>query len=235
MRVEEKMIRKGLVITLMILALFVGCSNEGIDPNATGSVRITIPAARTLLPALPDIEKYEVTLTKSDESSVSYTAEFTSEKPIEFKNILIGTYKVSVKGLDGQGTALMKSADDVSLNVKPNETTERNITLQFIKEGKGAISVKLSWVDNEITTGPFRDALERESLGFLAWDDDKGKALSDSNAIKWVSDFSSGSFEYSEENIDATSGKNISFKIYSKIDGIDTVIAKTFPTTIQVY
>ena len=43
------MIRKGLVITLMILALFVGCSNEGIDPNATGSVRITIPAARTSL------------------------------------------------------------------------------------------------------------------------------------------------------------------------------------------
>ena len=49
------MIRKGLVITLMILTLFVGCSNEGIDPNATGSVRITIPAARTLLPAMPDV------------------------------------------------------------------------------------------------------------------------------------------------------------------------------------
>ena len=53
--------------------------------------------------------------------------------------------------------------------------------------------------------------------------------------IQWVQDFSSGSFEYREENIAATSGKNISFKIYSKIDGIDTVIAKTFPTTIQVY
>ena len=229
------MIRKGLVITLMILALFVGCSNEGIDPNATGSVRITIPAARTLLPAMPDIEKYEVTLTKSDESSVSYTAEFTSEKPIEFKNILIGTYKVSVKGLDGKGTALMKSADDVSLNVKPNETTKCNITLHFIEDGKGAISVKLSWVDNEITTGPFRDALDRKSLGFLAWDDDNKEALSENAKIQWVQDFSSGSFEYREENIAATSGKNISFKIYSQIDGVDTVIAKTFPTTIQVY
>ena len=171
------MIRKGLVITLMILTLFVGCSNDGIDPNATGSVRITIPAARTLLPAMPDIEKYEVTLTKSDESSVSYTAEFTSEKPIEFKNILIGTYKVSVKGLDGKGTALMKSADDKSITVKPYETTECNITLNFIEDGKGAISVRLSWVDNEITTGPFRDALDRKSLGFLAWDDDNKEAL----------------------------------------------------------
>ena len=81
------MIRKGLVITLMILTLFVGCSNEGIDPNATGSVRITIPAARTLLPAMPDIKSYEVTLTKSGESSVSYSAEFSAEKPIEFGNI----------------------------------------------------------------------------------------------------------------------------------------------------
>ena len=50
-----------------------------------------------------------------------------------------------------------------------------------------------------------------------------------------MQDFSSGSFEYREENIAATSGKNISFKIYSQIDGVDTVIAKTFPTTIQVY
>ena len=229
------MIRKGLVITLMILALFVGCSNEGIDPNATGSVRITIPAARTLLPAMPDIEKYEVTLTKSDESSVSYSAEFSAEKPIEFGNILIGTYNVSVKGFDSQGTALMKSADDKSITVKPYETTECNITLHFIEEGNGAISVELSWVDNEITTGPFRDALDRKSLGFLAWDDDNKEALSENAKIQWVQDFSSGSFEYREENIAATSGKNISFKIYSQIDGVDTVIAKTFPTTIQVY
>lgn len=229
------MIRKGLVITLMILTLFVGCSNEGIDPNATGSVRITIPAARTLLPAMPDIKSYEVTLTKSGESSVSYSAEFSAEKPIEFGNILIGTYNVSVKGFDSQGTALMKSADDKSITVKPYETTECNITLHFIEDGKGAISVKLSWVDNEITTGPFRDALDRKSLGFLAWDDDNKKALSDNAEIKWVSDFSSGSFEYSEENIAATSGKNISFKIYSLVDGKETVIAKTFPTTIQVY
>lgn len=229
------MIRKGLVITLMILALFVGCSNEGIDPNATGSVRITIPAARTLLPAMPDIKSYEVTLTKSGESSVSYSAEFSAEKPIEFGNILIGTYNVSVKGFDSQGTALMKSADDKSITVKPYETTECNITLHFIEEGNGAISVELSWVDNEITTGPFRDALDRKSLGFLAWDDDNKEALSENAKIQWVQDFSSGSFEYREENIAATSGKNISFKIYSQIDGVDTVIAKTFPTTIQVY
>lgn len=229
------MIRKGLVITLMILTLFVGCSNEGIDPNATGSVRITIPAARTLLPAMPDIKSYEVTLTKSGESSVSYSAEFSAEKPIEFGNILIGTYNVSVKGFDSQGTALMKSADDKSITVKPYETTECNITLHFIEEGNGAISVELSWVDNEITTGPFRDALDRKSLGFLAWDDDNKEALSENAKIQWVQDFSSGSFEYREENIAATSGKNISFKIYSQIDGVDTVIAKTFPTTIQVY
>lgn len=229
------MIRKGLVIILMILTLFVGCSNEGIDPNATGSVRITIPAARTLLPAMPDIKSYEVTLTKSGESSVSYSAEFSAEKPIEFGNILIGTYNVSVKGFDSQGTALMKSADDKSITVKPYETTECNITLHFIEEGNGAISVELSWVDNEITTGPFRDALDRKSLGFLAWDDDNKEALSENAKIQWVQDFSSGSFEYREENIAATSGKNISFKIYSQIDGVDTVIAKTFPTTIQVY
>ena len=229
------MIRKGLVITLMILALFAGCSNEGIDPNATGSVRITIPAARTLLPAMPDIKNYEVTLTKSGESSVSYTAEFPAEKPIEFGNILIGTYNVSVKGFDSQDTALMKSADGKSITVKPSETTECKITLHFIEEGTGAISVELSWVDNEITTGPFKDALERESLGFLAWDDDNKEPLSENAEIQWVQDFSSGSFEYREENIAATSGKNIRFKIYSKIDGVDTVIAKTFPTTIQVY
>ena len=229
------MIRKGLVIILMILTLFVGCSNEGIDPNATGSVRITIPAARTLLPAMPDIKSYEVTLTKSGESSVSYSAEFSAEKPIEFGNILIGTYNVSVKGFDSQGTALMKSADDKSITVKPYETTECNITLHFIEEGNGAIRVELSWVDNEITTGPFRDALDRKSLGFLAWDDDNKEALSENAKIQWVQDFSSGSFEYREENIAATSGKNISFKIYSQINRVDTVIAKTFPTTIQVY
>ena len=221
-----------------VLMLFASCAD---NPNGDGtgvlSVTFHTVAARTLIPELPEAERYRITLTPEEGEALVFTTEDSSTS-LTIESIPIGIYEVEAEGLVGERTVLRNTTEE-SIQIKPNAESSCIIILSFSEaEGEtGSLSVDITWNGNAITNGPFRDALDSGKLGFLAISGESGEALTESSSIQWVpsEEISEGSYTYLEDGIPLTRGTRIAFQIYTGSEEQPILIATTFDSFMQIY
>lgn len=244
---------KHFFLISLIVLLFASCSPTSNGISETATVRIETNqkglSVASVMPTKPTITKYKVDLIQN-EKSIYPDLLFNENDPIILEDIKIGTYKLVVTGYseytDEENNIPVVQGIKESITIYPDSgDSNRNhfdITLSYLSQGKGAISVKITWDKLTATGNLIDDAIRRGSLGFIALKasdnmplkGDLTTELTKEN-IQWA-DVKSGAMVYEEDGLDANkTGEEIYFRIYSEIDGELVVIAETFSTVLQVY
>ena len=245
---------KHLFLISLIALIFASCSPSSNRISETASVRVETNqkglTVASILPTEPTIMKYKVELFQNDTDS-KYKKFFNPSESIILEDVKIGTYNLEVTGYskfvddaeDGN-IEVVKGRDRITVYPESgNENTNHfNITLSYLSQGEGAISIIISWNELTATGNLIDDAIKKDSLGFIALKADgnvplKGNLTEEliEENIQWA-DVEKGSMVYEEDGLDANkTGEEIYFRIYSEIDGELVVIAETFSTVLQVY
>ena len=243
---------KHLFLISLIALIFASCSPTSNGISETATVRIETNqkglSVASVMPTEPTLVKYEVELLQNDDTK--YRQFFNPSDSIILEDIKIGTYKLVVTGYseytDEENNTPVVEGIKESITIYPDSgDSNRNhfdITLSYLSQGKGAISVKITWDKLTATGNLIDDAIKRGSLGFIALKASDNMPLKGNltieltkENIQWA-DVKSGSMVYEEDGLDANkTGEEIYFRIYSEIDGKLVVIAETFSTVLQVY
>lgn len=228
------MTKKLFIIFPLILLLLAGCALNN-DKEPSGTIKLTIENAkagtRSILPEYPEIKGYKIII----EGSTKVEKEFKPEDQIIFENIPIGTCNVRVEAYSDDNYSNKVAEGAESLSVTPNSENSITVALDWLSDGNGSFSVTFDWSALTNTDNPIGEAIKRGSLGFMAWDKNNSKAFADAS-IQWA-DTTKTSFTYTQNNVPTTRNRrseNVSFRIYSKLDGNEQVIAETFYTSISI-
>lgn len=238
-----------IVLTVGMLIISCAQSPSGIKETATLYVETNQKgiAVASIVPVTPTILKYKVDLIQNEE--VKYSQNFDKDEQILLENIKIGTYKLIISGYTDTGM-LNRVVEGISDNITiyPDSSDgNRNhfvVTLSYLSQGKGSISLIIDWSELTATGNLIDDAIKSGTLGFLAFKASDNMPLSGNatpeqieDRIKWAENPSSiKSMEYTESGLEANkTGEEIYFRIYSRLDNELTVIAETFRTSLQVY
>ena len=238
--------KKILFILISLLLLFTSCEqvnlDENVKQNATGTVTICFNdvQSRTIAPTNPNFASYEVSLIEVGEGiskSEPRSIRTTSNESVKFDSVKIGSYTVTVNAYDSVENGNVVAQGSKGLIVKANSNNEVTIQLDYLTEGTGSFSVDIVWNIEDYST-PFGKAIESNNVGFVAWDVENNCALNNAK-IKWLSEdeIKNKCFTWSQSDIPATKGKQISFRIYtlnSENNGGSQCIAETFNTFLQI-
>ncbi|MFH2114926.1 MAG: fibronectin type III domain-containing protein, partial [Spirochaetota bacterium] len=167
----------GLCIILATINLTGACKNGFFMPDqekdnalvatGTGSIMISTgePSARTILPELPAIEKYDIRLTRSGYTTVVIPDHLEASKTVT--DLPIGTWIVTV---DAKAGGLVIASGSSPVPVVINEVTPVTVTLEYYKfSGQGDLVVDIAFPDaigvdaveylkmpmGAVTVGPF--------------------------------------------------------------------------------
>ena len=228
------MSKKLFLIFPLILLLLAGCALDK-DTEPSGTVRLTIEDistnTRSILPEYPEIKGYKIIL----ESSKKVEKSFKPGESIVFDNIPIGTCNISVEAYSDESLSNMVAEGASTLLVRPDSENNVSVALDWLSDGNGSFTVDFSWDALTNKDNPIAEAIERGSLGFMAWDKNNSKAYADAS-IQWA-DATKTSYTYTQNNVPTTRNRrseNVSFRIYSKVDGNEQVIAETFYTSVSI-
>ena len=219
------------ILSLVILALLASCADEPVNIGERTSVEIKTGdgvKTRTILPTAPDISTYTVTL---DGESEDYTNTFAKDVPITFDNVLVGAYTVKVEAKDSDEVTV--ATGSVEANITASGSNSITVPLEYLTEGTGRMEVEITWDGRTNGQGPFDEAVKGESLGFQAKNNETGEAYGN---LIWADedDLANKKLTYVAEGLAPSTGTTIYFDIYTKVDGKDQVIARTFYTVVQV-
>ena len=219
------------ILSLVILALLASCADEPVNIGERTSVEIKTGdgvKTRTILPTAPDISTYTVTL---DGESEDYTNTFAKDVPITFDNVLVGAYTVKVEAKDSDEVTV--ATGSVEANITASGSNSITVPLEYLTEGTGRMEVEITWDGRTNGQGPFDEAVKGESLGFQAKNNETGEAYGN---LIWADedDLANKKLTYVAEGLAPSTGTTIYFDIYTKVDGEDQVIARTFYTVVQV-
>ena len=232
--------RKISVMLIALMALLAISCND--DPNkdiassesASGSIEITLgtETARTILPEMPEPDSFEITLSGNGLDSAITKSTASEDGSIIFEDLRPGTYTVTAAG-KVDDLVVLRNKEDYQITVQPGDVSECHVILSLSTSGAGRIMVEITW-DKDAVSGPLRDAIDNGSLGFLAWNMDEDKAFA-GDEIHWVDDTASGSYLYESLSAPSTAGTEVTFRIYTEVNGEAKRFATTFPTIVQVY
>ncbi len=232
--------RKISVMLIALMALLAISCND--DPNkditssesAPGSIEITLgtETARTILPEMPEPDIFEITLSGNGLDSAITKSTASEDGSIIFEDLRPGTYTVTAAG-KVDDLVVLRNKEDYQITVQPGDVSECHVILSLSTSGAGRIMVEITW-DKDAVSGPLRDAIDNDSLGFLAWNMDEDKAFA-GDEIHWVDDTASGSYLYESLSAPSTAGTEVTFRIYTEVNGEAKRFATTFPTIVQVY
>lgn len=239
-----KKIIRSLMAVLAIFVLF-SCAS-GNDGNDRASITLRLASsktARSILPELVDlseITKYDVTLTpnegtEAEEKKISFDNKSTD---LTIKDIKIGVYSIKVEAYKDETLIYQGKKDDVDIKPWDNSTIEIQLELLSGSEAaSGGVEIELKWdsVSSE-NNNALAKAIEDKSLGFLLVKTDSGDAYKEGDAIHWAEEenFSSSSLIYSLDGLKEDNGTLVHFKIYTKQDRKDVVVATLSPSAIQI-
>ncbi len=237
--------KRYILIFTIIALLLASCEADlnNIDSAVkTASVTLKITnntESRSILPEVTKIASYSVTLQNKASEDVKYTASFKEGDNITIDSVLVGEYTVTVDGCSDIDASIKVATGTTNLTVKTDGDNTASVTLDWLDEGKGSFSVDIDWAGLTKEDNFLYKAIKDKSLGFQAWDTENKKPFNNAE-IQWVDDasFTAKTFKYTQTNIPTSKDKrstNISFRIYSKMDGADQVIAETFYTTVTIF
>ncbi|HIV98638.1 MAG TPA: Ig-like domain-containing protein [Candidatus Ornithospirochaeta avicola] len=239
-----KKIIRGLMALLAIFVLF-SCAS-GNDGNDIASITLRLSSsktARSILPELVDlseITKYDVTLTPEDGTEAE-------EKKIPFDNtstdlrindIKIGVYSIKVEAYKDDTLIYQGKKEHVDIKPWGNSTIEIQLGLLSGSEhASGSVEIVLAWdsVSAE-NTNALAKAINDKSLGFLLVKTESGEAYKDGDDIHWAGeeDLENKSLTYSLDGLKEDNGTLVHFRIYTKQDGKDVVVATLSPSSLQI-
>ena len=262
---------KHLFLISLIAFIFVSCSptSNGISETASLVVEAYQKgiSVASIAPTTPQPVKYVITLEQNDNivKSWKFNPSEIEHNAVQLDDIKIGTYNLYIAGYSEYKecgecndnpecekcikTQVVEGGKEVT--IKPNTTNITTITLSYLSTGTGTISLKIDWTGLTQKGNLISDALDRKSIGFLAFyadgdsDSSNDRAVCGNpteetlvNKIKWATtdDFVNKNMEYTESGLTANKEtEEIYFRIYSEIDGELVVIAETFRTHLTVY
>ena len=225
----KKFFLNALSILMVILA--VSCS-AALDEAARGDLRIRIVGSRSVMPQYPEVDNYSVSLTDGPQTVGPQT--FGVDDDIVIKDILVGSYTLTVEGLEDNVTVLSKTQTEVKIS--PNGT-DVAITLDFLSEGTGTVIIPISWADISNPSPLLEAAIDNKDLGFQAFFTEGNTPLTEE--IQWATeeDFEKKSMTYIAEGVKNAKDANVYFKIFMQgDDGSEPfAVARAFDTKITVY
>ena len=225
----KKFFLNALSILMVILA--VSCS-AALDEAARGDLRIRIVGSRSVMPQYPEVDSYSVSLTDGPQTVGPQT--FGVDDDIVIEDILVGSYTLTVEGLEDNVTVLSKTQTEVKIS--PNGTDVK-ITLDFLSEGTGTVIIPISWADISNPSPLLEAAIANKDLGFQAFFTADNTPLTEK--IQWATeeDFENMSMTYTAEGINKTENASVYFKIFMQgDDGSEPfAVARAFDTKITVY
>lgn len=234
---------KHLFLISLIALIFASCSPSAYKPNETASVRVEAMSLTTasIVPGTPKPTKYTLELKPSDGESIK--PEPSTTGIFSIPDVPVGTYTVIIIAYDGEKEILKGEA---SLTVKPNSENKATVIMNYILNGSGILSVTIDWTGLTANNQVYTAIHDYKVLGFravYAEGEKKGHPINgiedseNEDFISWVpsENLTSGTFEYRVEGLEPTSGTAIVFQIYTKINGVNQLIAETFPTVMQIY
>ena len=224
----KKFFLNALSILMVILA--VSCS-AALDEAARGDLRIRIVGSRSVMPQYPEVDSYSVSLTAGSQTVGPQT--FGVDDDIVIKDILVGSYILTVEGLEDNVTVLSKTQTEVKIS--PNGT-DVAITLDFLSEGTGTVIIPISWADISNPSPLLEAAIDNKDLGFQAFFTEGNTPLTEE--IQWATeeDFEKKSMTYIAEGVKNAKDANVYFKIFMKGEGSESfAVARAFDTKITVY
>ena len=224
----KKFFLNALSILMVILA--VSCS-AALDEAARGDLRIRIVGSRSVMPQYPEIDSYSVSLTDGPQTVGPQT--FGVDDDIVIEDILVGSYTLTVEGLEDNVTVLSKTQTEVKIS--PNGT-DVAITLDFLSEGTGTVIIPISWADISNPSPLLEAAIDNKDLGFQAFFTEGNTPLTEE--IQWATeeDFENKSMTYIAKGVKNAKDANVYFKIFMKGEGSESfAVARAFDTKITVY
>ena len=252
---------KHLFLISLIALIFASCSPSSNGISETASLLVEAHqkgiSVASIAPTTPEPVKYVISLIQGDNTqSWEFEPEEIKSGSVQIDDIKVGTYDLYIAGYslyeegeDGQKIQVVEGSNPVI--IKPNTSNIAVITLSYLSTGTGTISLKIDWSSLTQKGNLISDALDRKSIGFLAfYADDDDNSSNDlavcgnpteetlANKIKWAEseDFTNKFIEYTESGLNANKEtEEIYFRIYSEIDGELVVIAETFRTNLTVY
>ena len=232
-----------LIFTIAFLLIACEADLKNIDTAVeTASVTLKIAnntESRSILPEVTDILSYSVTLHNKTYSDIECTSTFKNSSAITIDSVLVGTYTVTVDGCSDEEGTVKVATGETELTVSANGDNTASVTLDWLDEGEGSFSVDINWSDLTKGDNLLYKAVTNRSLGFQAWDTENKKPFNNAG-IQWVGEdgFTAKKYTYTQTDIPTQKDKrstNISFRVYSKIDDADQVIAETFYTTVTIF
>lgn len=223
----KKFFLNALSILMVILA--VSCS-AALDEAARGDLRIKIVESRSVMPQYPEVDSYSVSLTAGSQTVGPQT--FGVDDDIVIKDILVGSYTLTVEGLEDNLPVLSKTQ---TVKISPNGT-DVAITLDFLSEGTGTVIIPISWADISNPSPLLEAAIDNKDLGFQAFFTEGNTPLTEE--IQWATeeDFEKKSMTYIAEGVKNAKDANVYFKIFMKGEGSESfAVARAFDTKITVY
>ena len=235
---------KHLFLISLIILIFASCSPSAYKPNETASVRVEAMSLTTasIVPGTPNPTKYSLELIQPEGNRDPITAE-SEIGSFSLSDVPVGTYTVRITAYDGKNVIL---EGETKLIVKPNSENKATVIMNYILDGTGILSVTIDWTELTANNQVYTAIHDYKALGFravYAEGEKKGHPINgiedseNEDFISWVlsENLTSGTFEYRVEGLDPTSGTAIVFQIYTKINGVNQLIAETFPTVMQIY
>ena len=224
-----------LLIILAISAFLISCCIPDSDPKETYSsvsIGTYIVKERTIAPS--DVTSpgyYTATLTGAD--SV-YTSD-SDNGILQFSNVLIGEYRISVSGFDRKnGLLIWKSSGEDTIRVSAKGENKASVAMSLIdSEGTGTVKVTLNWADAVSTSGLVKDAYEISAFSFeLVEVKEDGSKISYPIAS---AEYKATEYTYVNESIPASSGFTGYFNIYYEKDGKRFLLMQSASAIFQVY
>lgn len=216
-------------LSILIVILAVSCS-AALDEAARGDLSIRIVKSRSVMPQYPEVDSYSVSLTEGPQTVEPQT--FGVDDDIVIKDILVGSYTLTVEGLEDNVPVLSMTQ---TVKISPNGTDVK-ITLDFLSEGTGTVIIPISWADISKPSPLLKAAIDNKDLGFQAFFTESNTPLTE---IQWATeeDFENTSMTYTAEGLNKTENANVYFKIFMQgDDGSEPfAVARTFDTSITVY
>ncbi len=154
------------LLAFLLVILMVSCeiSLTGVQ---TVSVSLSIndrSRTRTITPSsFQAADSYTATLTGTDDSSLTYSAESSGDS-ISFDRVQVGSYYITVTGtLKG----VKVSEGEGSITVSANTDNTATVLLEAVEdEGTGTVSVTFDWSEAISTTGYFKDMYNTGAFTF---------------------------------------------------------------------